>query len=58
MGTAFAAERLDLLAHLRGGILVGAAPVERDADVVHDDLGALAPEAQRELAADAAARIR
>ena len=33
-----AAERLDLLAHLRGGIVVGAAPVERDADVVDDDL--------------------
>ena len=48
------AERLDLLAHLRRGIFLGAAPVERDADVVDDDRRALTREAQRELAPDAA----
>ena len=54
VGHRFTAERLDLLAHLRGRVFFGAAPVERDADVVDDDLGAFAPEAQRELAPDAA----
>ena len=58
VGHRFAAERLDLLAHLRRGVFLGAAPVERDADVVDDDLGALPPEAQRELAPDARARNR
>ena len=51
-----AAERLDLLAHLRGRVVFGALPVERHADVVDDDLRALAREAQRELAPDAASR--
>ena len=50
VGHGFAAERLDLLAHLRRRILFGAPPVEAHADVVDHDLGALARHAQRELA--------
>ena len=53
-----AAERLDLLADLRGRVVVGAPAVERHADVVDDDVRALAREAQRELAPDAATRTR
>ena len=53
---ALAAERLDLLADLGGGIGVGAASVDVAADVVDDDLGALARERERDAATDAAAR--
>src|SRR5207245_4979365 len=52
----FAAQRLDLLADLDRRVFVGAAPVERHADVVDDDPRSLTPEAQCELSADAPAR--
>ena len=43
VGYRLAAERLDLLAHLHRGVVVGAAAVERDADVVDDDLAPSRP---------------
>ena len=42
VGHGVAARRLDLLAHLRGGVLAGALTTEGHADVVDHDLGPLA----------------
>ena len=49
-----ASERLDLLAHLRRGVLFRAPAVDAAADVVDDDARAFAGHAQHELAADPA----
>ena len=53
-----AAGRLDLLAHLGGGVLLGARTAEGHADIVDHDVGAFRSQAERDIPADAPPRTR
>ena len=58
VGDGAAAGRLDLLAHLRRGVLLGARTPERHADVVDHDLGPFGRQAEGDIPPDAPARTR
>jgi hypothetical protein len=58
VGDGAAAGRLDLLAHLGGGVLLGARTSEGHADVVDDDLGPLRSQAEGDIPPDATTRTR
>ena len=58
VGHGAAARRLNLLADLGRGVLLGARTTEGHADVVHHDLGALRGQAEGDIPPDAPARTR
>ena len=58
VGHGVAARRLDLLADLRGGVLLGARTAEGHADVVDHDLGPLRGQAEGDVPPDAPTRTR